>query len=239
MILALLMFLGGIPIVSLDRIYTKIDEENIFFLDCTRLDGSTNLVSRNNNFDPLNVDKQICFLANMFLEQGIDQIVLLDDVVFSGSVLRSIIEKFNQNNIEVVGIRSCISTLSSYNYFNTLLPLGLKCGYLMEKDVIDQICERDFYFGIAGSGISVKNENNEIYKAPYFKPFGNPVDRASIPKEYENYFSEGCLLRSIELWKEIEKNSEKEFYISDLPERINFTKNEDMIITILKRGLRK
>lgn len=231
--------MGGIPIVSLDKIYTKIDEENIFFLDCTRLEGSTFLVSRNNIYDFDNVDNQINYLSNMFLEQGINQIVLLDDVVFSGSVLRSIIEKFKQNNIEVVGIRSCISTINAYNYFNTLLPLGLKCGYLMKKDVIDQICERDFYFGIAGSGISVKNENNEIYKAPYFKPFGNPVERASIPKNYENYFSQGCIYRSIELWKEIENNSKKEFYISDLPEKIILTIPEDKVINTLKRSLRK
>ena len=80
--------------VSLDKIYTKIDEENIFFLDCTRLEGSTTLVSRNNIYDFDNVDNQINYLSNIFLEQDIDQIVLLDDVVFSGLVLRSIIDKF-------------------------------------------------------------------------------------------------------------------------------------------------
>ena len=52
----------------------------------------------------------------------------------------------------------------------------------MSKDIIDQICERDFYFGIAGSGISIKI-NEEIVKAPYFLPFGNPVERASIPQD--------------------------------------------------------
>lgn len=237
--LVLKIFSEGIPIVSLDRIYTRIDKENIFFLDCTRLEGSNDLVSRNNSYDFYSIDKQINYLSNMFLENGIDQIFLLDDVVFSGSVLRSIIEKFRQNNIEVIGIRTCISTINSYNYFNTLLPLGLKCGYLMEKDVIDQICERDFYFGIAGSGISIKNENNDIYKAPYFKPFGNPVARASIPQEYENYFSASCIYRSIELWKEIEKNSQKNFYIRDLPEKIIFTDDYDEITTSLKRRLRK
>ena len=32
----------------------------------------------------------------------------------------------------------------------------------MEKDVIDQICERDFYFGIAGSGISVNTGQIDV-----------------------------------------------------------------------------
>ena len=58
----------------------------------------------------------------------------------------------------------------------------------MSDDVIDQICERDFYFGIAGSGIMI-NTNNGLYKAPYFKPYGNPYERASIPVESEQYFS--------------------------------------------------
>ena len=70
------------------------------------------------------------------------------------------------------------------------MPLGIKCDYLLGKDVIDQICERDFYFGIAQSGISIKNSNGLVFKAPYFKPYGNPIERASIPSEYEKYFSE-------------------------------------------------
>lgn len=107
----------------------------------------------------------------------------------------------------------------------------------MEKEVIDQICERDFYFGIAGSGISVKT-GTEIVKAPYFLPFGNPVDRASIPKEYATYFSNSCINRSILLWQEIEKLSKKEILIKDLPEQIQNTQQEETIIKTLKKGLK-
>ena len=35
-----------IPIVTLDRIYIEPDEENIYFLDCTRVNGSKDLISR-------------------------------------------------------------------------------------------------------------------------------------------------------------------------------------------------
>ena len=43
-----------IPIVSLDRIY--LDLENIYYLDCTRIDNRKNLISRTGTYD---VDTQI------------------------------------------------------------------------------------------------------------------------------------------------------------------------------------
>ena len=46
---------------------------------------------------------------------------------------------------------------------------------------------------------------NGLWKSPYFKPYGNPCERASIPEEYEKEFSKNCLERSIYLWEEIEK----------------------------------
>lgn len=230
--------LGVYPIISLDKIYLCPDNSNIIFLDCTRLDGSTNLVSRNNFNDFNDVDNQIKLISNYLKSNKINEIILADDVVFSGSVLKNIINKFKRNDIEVIGIRSCLSMSNPYDMFNQDLPLGLKCGYLMKNEVIDQICERDFYFGIVQSGISIKDKSGSIYKAPYFKPFGNPVERASVPTEYEKYFSEGCIKRSIYLWKEIEKNSNKEFLIKDLPEKIYLTNEQEKIIKVLKKGLK-
>ena len=233
-----MIFLENIPIVSLDKIYVSSDNKNILFLDCTRLDGSKTLVSRNKADDFCSVDTQIKNISSLLKTNNLEEIVLIDDVVFSGSVLTTIINLFKKYEINVVGIRCCVSTLMSYEKFNTKLPLGLKCGFLLGDDVIDQICERDFYFGIVQSGISVIGEDNYIYKAPYFKPFGNPVERASIPKEYENEFSNGCLERSIELWNEIERLSGKTFFIRDLPEKISNTNENDEIVKVLKKGIK-
>ena len=107
----------------------------------------------------------------------------------------------------------------------------------MEKDVIDQICERDFYFGIAGSGISVQT-NTQVVKAPYFLPFGNPIERASIPQNAATYFSNSCITRSILLWQEIEKLSKRKIYIKDLPEQIQNTSPNDEGRKTLKKGLK-
>lgn len=230
---ALKMYLGDIPIVSLDRIYLDIDLENVYFLDCTRVDNSKKLVSRNNKYD---VDTQIKRLSYLLKLEGFTKIVLADDVVFSGSVLKTVISKFKENNIEVIGIRSSVATIESLQLFE-YLPLKLDCGYLLGSCVIDEICERDFYFGVAGSGIVVKT-NDGFYKSPYFKPFGNPIDRASIKKEYEVLFSNSCINRSILLWEEIERLSNRKFYLDDLPEKILGTGINDEVIKVLKKGKR-
>ena len=202
------------------------------------MDGSKKLVSRKLPNDKYRVEAQIHRLAFLFKRMGVKEIILLDDEVFSGSVLNTIIDEFKACNINVVGIRSCISSYESYICFNKTLSLGLKCGYLMSKEVIDQICERDFYFGIAGSGISVM-KNNEVLKSPYFKPFGNPVARSSIPKIEEQRFSLTCLKRSLELWQEIERLNKREILISDLPEKIINTNENDSVTYTLKKGMNK
>ena len=208
------MCLVSIPIVSLDKIYLGIDNRNLFFLDCTRVDKSSDLVSRKEPNDPYSVDKQITKLSTLFKKMGKREIILADDVVFSGSVLKSIVDKFWENGISVVGVRACIATKKGYDYFNDYYPLGLKCGYLLSSDVIDQICERDFYYGIVGSGISVK-EDGIIKKAPYFVPFGEPCERASIPRDYEKYFSGDCIYRSLRLWEEIERLNKRPIMVSE------------------------
>jgi len=229
------MYIWCIPIVSLDKIYLSIDNKNIMFLDCTRLDGSKELVSRNRTYTFNSVISQIKIISESLLNNGIRDIILADDVVFSGSVLRTVTNLFNQYNVRVVGIRSAISTCSSYQLFNETLPLGIKCGYLMSEQVIDQICERDFYFGIAGSGISIVGNDNKIYKAPYFIPYGNPVARASIPEKNKITFSKNCLARSIILWEEIERLSKRKILIKDLPEIITNTNEFDGVVKTLKK----
>ena len=221
----------NIPIVTLDRIYIEPDEENIYYLNCTRVNKSNEIVTRNNE----RIDKQ---LKELSIKLSNKEIILADDVVFTGSVLKKIIKEFNKLNIKVVGIVSAICSNEAYTYFNNNLKYGIRTNYLMKEDVIDQICERDFYFGIAGSGILI-NTPNGTYKAPYFKPFGNPNERASIPKEYEQYFSRGCLERSIYIWEEIDKMKKNKTKIYELPEKIINTKADEEVVKTLKKEMKK
>lgn len=206
-------------------------KKNIYFLDCTRVSGTDEIISRRK--EPL--DSQINRLSK---ELNGKDIIIADDVVFSGSVLRTIISKFERLGINTTGIITSVCRNDSYNYFNKNLKNGIKSNYLMEDDVIDQICERDFYFGIAGSGIMVETENG-LFKAPYFKPYGNPNERASIPTESEKFFSKGCLNRSIYLWNEIDALKKQKTLISELPERIvNTNENEEVVKTLVRERKR-
>ncbi len=220
-----------IPIVTLDRIYIEPDEENIYFLDCTRVSGSMNLISRGKE----DFVEQIMRIARSVKTK---EIVLADDVVFSGEALRKVISLFQVCEIEVVGVVSSIAMESSYDYFNKNLREGIKCNYVLGNDVIDQICERDFYFGIAGSGIMVKSDG-VMKKAPYFKPFGDPVARASVPIDAERDFSRGCLERSYRLWTDANKNSNKRILMSDLPEEIIGTKKDDDVVKVLRKEIER
>ena len=88
-----------IPIVSLDKIYIKPDNKNIFYLNCTRLDNSDTVLTRRGS----SLDEQI---VDLVMNLPDNKIVLADDVVFSGNVLRTIISKFNKLDVQVIGIIS-------------------------------------------------------------------------------------------------------------------------------------
>ena len=221
----------NIPIVTLDKIYVSPDEVNIFFLDCTRISGTNEIVSRKNE----NLDQQVLRLSQSLRGK---KVILADDVIFSGSVLRKIISKLNDQGVKVVGVVSSICTNNAYEYFNNNLKYGVKTNYLMDDNVIDQICERDFYFGVAGSGIMI-NTDNGLCKAPYFIPYGNPCERASIPNDYVNDFSKGCLERSIYLWNEIDKLKKENTRMLDLPEKIVNTEPQEEVVKTLRKELRK
>lgn len=221
----------NIPIVTLDKIYIEPDENNIFFLDCTRVNGTNEIISRKSE----SLDSQIRRIASVLPKK---EIILADDVVFSGSVLKNIISRFQSLDIKVLCVISSISSYEGYEYFSKNLKYGIRTNFVMSDDVVDQICERDFYFGIVGSGIMIRTDDG-MYKAPYFKPYGNPNERASIPLEYVDKFSRGCLERSIYLWEEIDKLRLLKTKIIELPEKIIGTKGNEEVVKTLKKEIKR
>lgn len=221
------------PIVTLDKIYINPDEKNIFFLDCTRVNGKNKIISRRND----SLEEQIKILGTIFREK---EIILADDVIFSGTVLKKINDMLEKYDVKVVGAIASITSSEGYYMFNdkSKYKYGLRANYIMDDDVVDQVCERDFYFGIAGSGIIVETQQGYL-KSPYFLPFGNPNERASIPIKSEKNFSRGCIERSILLWEDIDKKKGKSTLIKDLPERIINTENNEEVIKTLKKEIRR
>ena len=231
-------FISKLPIVTLDAIYLKPNNESIYFLDCTRLDIENNLVARNNMNDPYNVETQISKLSNLFKLQNQKEIIIADDVIYSGSVIEKITTLFNKYGIKVVSIIAAISTIEAKERLLKSKNTPIFTDIILGNTTIDQICERDFYFGIVGSGIATRTESKIIKKAPYFYPFGDPITRASIPKDKATYFSQNCLIRSLKLWESINKITTRYKLIKDLPEQIANTNPEEAIIYTLKKGIK-
>ena len=224
------------PIVSMDDIYVKCDYREVYPLDCTRLSGTNKMISRLNPLDPNGVKKQIIELSNIFKKQGTKEIILLDDVIYSGSVIKYISDLFLKEGITVIGAIAGISSEEGYEMYSKL-PLKVNCGLLMSKDVIDEICERDFYYGIPQSGMAVIIDG-KVYKSPYVLPFGDPVARASVPEENSGYLSNECIGLGLELWKEMQRLSGREIMNYELPERILNTDYNEGVVKTLKKVLK-
>ena len=157
------------------------------------------------------------------------EISLIDDVVFSGSMICKVADALKEKNIIVKEVLAGVAVDES-------LPLIQSQGMEIKSwfnisNVLDEVCERDFYFGMAQSGQSELQPDGTMLKKPYFSPFGSPQESASVPQEKETSFSSECLNCSYELWKDMQQNSNKILTLKDLPEKINNTPiNEDLEI---------
>lgn len=188
-----------VPIVSLDKSYSstplKIEINravNEALEDCGEVE----------RFHCLSVDEQIRSLKNL----GLDEIALFDDVIFSGNGILKIVKLCDGFGIKVelvitgIGIGEGVKKIQDYG-------IPVRYVYFYEQ-VIDEVCERDFYPGVPFSGRYVLNSGKEC-GAPYIFPFGKPCEWASIPESSAKDFSKFCLEQTISLWEEIEKRSRR------------------------------
>lgn len=188
----------GLYPLSLDRVYCP----SSFCIDIARqvdINGNDEGLGRRANSPSLL--KQFRTLEAL----KIKDISIVDDVIFSGEVIVRLGKALKRAGMRVKTIYAGIGITEGV----TLLQ---KNGYQVEcvrtyDNVIDEICERDFYPGVPLSGRLVDPENN--VGAPYLLPFGNPGKWASVPKKWQVPFSRFCLNQSIKLFEEIEKSSNK------------------------------
>lgn len=200
---------SSLPVVSLDASYFQSE----FKFELARLvdkNGNNRGLGRRANTNPL-------FRQIKELEMsGIKSVVIVDDVLFSGALLERVIKLLARINIEVpfiyvgVGINEGIKRLSND-----------KCQVICVRtysNVIDEVCERDFYPGVPLSGRLLAGGSN--IGLSYILPFGDPVSWASIPAEKALNFSKFCLQQTISLFEEIETCSHREIYCRDLPRQV-------------------
>src|SRR5581483_387016 len=166
-----------------------------------------------------------------------EEIALFDDVGFSGDMLVKLVSILSKMEISVstvflgIGIGEALEKLRQ-----SKIDVQTVRSY---QDVIDEICERDFYLGVPQSGRTYANDPTKGF--PYILPFGNPEKWASIPTENQLEFSLFCIQQSIDLFEAIERKSGRIVRCSDIQKKIvGMPEGEQRFVDELynvKRGL--
>ncbi|MFH0806358.1 MAG: hypothetical protein V1885_01385, partial [Candidatus Brennerbacteria bacterium] len=191
-------------------------------LEVTRLTGedmkSTGQGSRNAD----SIEAQLNFLKNAV--EG--PITLVDDVLFSGDSVCDLIRMIQTSGIEIERVFAGISTHGAAQKIHERYPkISMFSALHFSHEVIDEICERDFYAGVPFSGRLIGN--NGIAHVPerglpYFQPFADKAhakEWSSVPLEHVEEWSHFCRMQSIVLWVAIEEYSKRKVLCNDLSRR--------------------
>lgn len=134
---------------------------------------------------------------------GIKSVALVDDVIFSGSFLIRVLELLKKKGIEVsavytgIAIGSGMEKIRSHGY-------SVECVRFF-PEVVDEICERDFFPGVPLSGRTLRGTQN--VGIPYILPFGLMGKWASVSEEYEDVVSKRCIELTVQLFDQIGRSS--------------------------------
>ncbi|PIR92706.1 hypothetical protein COU01_00335 [Candidatus Falkowbacteria bacterium CG10_big_fil_rev_8_21_14_0_10_44_15] len=193
--------------VSLDRLYMQCERH----IDMTRsVDTTLHDCGEIERYDSAPLTAQVQALTT----QGIREITLVDDVIFSGNGIMRLIELCAAHSIAVRAVIAGI-VIGEGEQKITARGIPVHATYRYPA-VIDEICERDFYAGLPLSGRHVVAQSHNT-GAPYFFPFGKPCEWASVPPEHADAFSQFCLRQNVTLWRAIEEASHATVKCGDLP----------------------
>lgn len=195
-----------VPLVSLDPIYVP----SPFALNITRLiDVDGNEVGYGlRNGQPLHLVDEIRRIVSLI--NG-NEIALVDDVLFSGAMMTQIASCFREQGVKV---RRVYAGVAIGDGVRRLRLDGIEVKAVRTYDeVMDEICERDFFPGAPMSGRTVFGLPNT--GAPYLSPFGNAEKWASIPADQVSSFSCSVLNAVADVYEVIPTR------ITDLPRQIH------------------
>ncbi len=203
--LARLVDESGLTAISLDRVYFHSNLN----LEITRLvDNKGNDLGRSHRAGSLPLPQQLQEIQ----KSGVQQIVLVDDVIFTGNLIKKAIDLLYGIGIRVSLVCAGIGISNGINDINNI-GCEVRCVRIYQE-VIDEVCERDFYPGVPLSGRLLAGDSN--IGIPYILPFGDPEKWASIPSEKTVAFSKFCLYQTIKLFDAIERHSCKPVRCLDL-----------------------
>jgi len=149
-----------------------------------------------------NLDQQMLNLSSQFRNQ---EIVLIDDVIYSGNTMASIISRLRESGVKVQSVFTNVILEKAYN---RLVDFDVKIIYdVIYSHVIDIVCLRDFIFGLPGGGRNVLLNHSILTHAPYIFPFGDLNNWANIPNAKTVEFSAQMLEIARQFWDMIDKEN--------------------------------
>jgi len=214
------------PVVSMDGAYIQTPLTLSFNRAVNRLGDDAGLVPR---FNSPPIATQLAVL------NGWSEVVLLDDVVYSGHQMMWVIKQIEQQEVRV---KQVLSGIVIDNGRKFLEQEGIEVISVLDYcEVLDEICERDFYPGVPGCGRFVVSQANT--GIPYLLPFGRPSQWASVPPQSVIHFSQGCLELTINLFEAIEDYSNRFIYGYDVDRRVLGQIDEDRFVDFLHQSINR
>mgnify|MGYP001570115688 CR=1 FL=1 len=217
---------SGLPQVSLDGVY---------FQSNARLDLTRCVSSDNQDCGLRRRSGTISLLAQVraIKASGLKNVVLVDDVVFSGELMTRVIVLLERIGVRVGAVCAGIGISEGTRRIEKLgRPV---CCVRYYEEVIDQVCERDFYPGIPFSGRLLVGSDN--VGVPYLLPFGRPGKWASIPARHQLQLSRHCLSATAAIFSAIERYSNREVLCSHVGRRVLHMPEEGRFVGLLEAFL--
>ncbi len=219
---------AGVKPVSLDRVYFP-SQLNLSLTRTVDQHFQDLGISQRAGEAPL--EKQL----QKVVASGIKEIALIDDVIFTGGLISKV-----RNRLQEIGIRVPLvyTAVGVGQGVNRLEVEGLEVHCVRYySEVIDQVCERDFFLGVPSCGRTLVDTDSLIWGVPYIKPFGDP-NWASIPEKDQVEYSLFCIAQSVKLWEAIEQASNRPVLCRDLSRpMVGFPINGERFVDLLRKHL--
>ena len=167
------------------------------------------------------VSQQIVELKTKMAAAGVDSVCLVDDHAFTCRSLERAVVALSNAGIRV----ERVATLSQVGTSNALatrnIPVLTSSRFVHEdpndtREVLDSLdLVEARYFLLGATGGVVKLPNGECGRVPYLLPFADASQKASIPRDQVEGFSQRVLQLNVALFQEIEREFNTTLTVSD------------------------